>query len=57
MKKTYLRDPQGLATASITVKSSGEARLIIRDCYGKKWHDKIHKNERAARAAWYRYCN
>lgn len=55
--KKYLRDDQGLATASITIKADGQARLIIRDCYGRKHHDKLHKNEKAARAAWYRYCN
>ncbi len=55
--KIYLRDGQGLATASITIKAGGQARLIIRDCYGRKHHDKLHKNEKAARAAWYRYCN
>ncbi len=55
--KLYLKDPQGLVTASITIKPSGEARLVIRDCYGRKWHDKVHKNEKAAKAAWYRYCN
>lgn len=55
--KKYLRDGQGLATASITIKADGQARLIIRDGCGRKQHDKMHKSERAARAAWYRYCN
>lgn len=43
-------------TATITVKRDGTARLVIRSIYGKH-HDKIHKNEKAAYAAWRRYCN
>ena len=53
--KTYHKD--FLATASITDKADGTARLIIRDAYGTKRHDKIHKNRRAAYSAWRRYCN
>ena len=52
--KKYLRDGQGLAAASITIRADGQARLLIRDCYGRKQHDKLHKNEKAARSAWYR---
>lgn len=53
--KTYHKDL--LATASITDKKDGTARLIIRDINGNKQHDKVHKNRRAAYSAWRRYCN
>lgn len=44
------------ASATITPQRDGTARLVIRQ-NGRKMHDKIHKNERAALAAWYRYTN
>lgn len=45
------------ASASITDKADGTARLIIRDCAGRKQHDKVHASRKAAYAAWRRYCN
>lgn len=50
---TYKKD--FYATASITDKSDGSARLVIRLNNGKKVHDKIHKSRKAAESAWYRY--
>ena len=44
-------------TASVTDLHDKTARLIIRDINGKKLHDKIHANRKAALAAWHRYCN
>ncbi len=44
-------------TASITDKPDGTARLIAKTSTGKKVHDKIHKNRKAAEAAWRRLCN
>lgn len=40
-------------TGSIRVYEDGTARLKIRQM-GKLLHNKVHANERAARAAWYR---
>lgn len=40
-------------TGSITVYSDGTARLKISQM-GKLLHNKVHKNEKAAMAAWYR---
>lgn len=40
-------------TGSIRVYENGTARLRIKQC-GKLIHNKIHANEKAARAAWYR---
>lgn len=51
--KTYHRDFYG-CTASITDRSDGSARLVIRLGNGKKMHDKNHKNRNAALAAWRR---
>lgn len=45
------------ASASITDKKDGTARLVIKTFTGIKTHDKIHKNRKAALAAWYRLCN
>ena len=42
-------------TATITDKRDGTARLVAR-CGGKKVHDKIHKNRKAAENAWRRRC-
>lgn len=53
MAKTYLKAWYGV-TGSIEDKKDGTARLIVRDGCGKKTHDKIHKNHKAAMAAWYR---
>lgn len=53
--KTYHKD--FLCTASITDKRDGTARLIIRDTYGRKVKDSLHKSRPAAYAAWRRYCN
>ena len=41
-------------SGSITIYSDGTARLRIRQL-GKIQHNKIHKNEKAAKAAWYRW--
>ena len=54
--KKYLKGWYG-CTGSIQVKKDGTARLIVRDGLGHKTHDKIHKNEKAAMAAWYRENN
>lgn len=40
-------------TGSITVYEDGTARLRIKN-FGVLTHNKIHKNEKAAKAAWYR---
>ena len=53
MAKTYLKAWYGV-TGSIEDKKDGTARLIVRNGCGKKTHDKIHKNHKAAMAAWYR---
>ena len=53
--KTYYRD-YGI-TASITDKSDGTAKLLVKDPFGKKIHDKIHKNRKAALSAWKRLCD
>ena len=52
VSKKYLSD--WLVSGSITVYADGSARLRIRHS-GKLLHNKIHKNEKAARAAWYRW--
>lgn len=51
--KTYLKSFYGV-TGSITDNKDGTARLIIRTGSGKKTHDKLHKNHKAAMSAWYR---
>ena len=43
-------------TASITDKRDGTARLVVRDAFSQKVRDSIHKNRKAALAAWYRMC-
>ena len=40
-------------TGSIAVYADGTARLKIRQS-GKLLHNKMHKNEKVAMAAWYR---
>ena len=50
--KTYHKAFYGVS-GSIEDKKNGTARLIIRQ-NGEKVHDKIHKNRKAALAAWYR---
>lgn len=54
--KTYHKDFYG-CTASITDKRDGTARLIIRTPGGTKVKDSVHKNRKAALAAWYRWGN
>jgi hypothetical protein len=45
-------------TASITDKQDGTARLIVlRNQYGQKVKDSIHKNRACALAAWRRMCD
>jgi hypothetical protein len=51
--KRYLRSYDGLATGSITVHRDGSATLIV--FVAGKRHKSEHKNERAAKAAWYRW--
>lgn len=51
--KKYYKDFTG-ATASITTHSDGTATLCV-SVAGKRYKS-IHKNERAARQAWYRWC-
>ena len=51
--KTYHKDFD--VTASI--KRDGTARLVVCDQYGKKVKDSVHKNRRAAVAAWKRMCS
>jgi len=51
--KTYHKAFYGV-TGSIEDKKDGTARLIIRDGFGNKCHDKIHKNRKAALSAWRR---
>lgn len=48
----YLKALYGV-TGSIRVYADGTARLRIKQM-GKLIHNKVHANERAARAAWYR---
>ena len=43
-------------TASIRDKRDGTARLVVRDAFSQKVRDSIHKNRKAALAAWYRMC-
>ena len=43
-------------TASITDKRDGTARLVVRDAFSQKVRDSIHKNRKAALAAWYLMC-
>lgn len=50
--KKYLTAFYGV-TGSVTTYADGSARLRIKQT-GKLLHNKIHKNERAAMAAWYR---
>ena len=40
-------------SGSVSVYEDGTARLKIRQA-GKLLHNKVHKNEKAAMAAWYR---
>lgn len=54
--KTYHKDFCGV-TASITDKSDGTARLLVRDQNGKKVKDSIHKSRIAALATWRRFCS
>ena len=53
--KTYHKDFD--VTASITDKRDGTARLVVRDQYGKKVKDSVHKNRRDAVAVWKRMCS
>ena len=53
--KTYYKEYG--CTASITDKTDGTARLIIKKQNGKKVKDSIHKNINAAYSAWRRFCN
>ena len=53
--KTYHKDFD--VTASITDKRDGTARLVVRDQYGKKVKESVHKNRRAAVAVWKRMCS
>lgn len=48
MKKIY-KDFYG-CTASIREKQDGSAKLIVRNGNGKKTHDQLHKNAKAAQA-------
>lgn len=43
--------------ATITDKRDGTAQLVIKMYTGKKVHNKIHTNRKAAYAAWRRFCN
>jgi hypothetical protein len=43
--------------ASVADMKDGRARLIVRDQLNRKVKDSIHKNRKAALAAWYRFCN
>lgn len=51
----YMKGYYG-TTGSIREYSDGTARLRIRQM-GKLLHNKVHKNTKAAMAAWYRYNN
>lgn len=51
--KTYLKGDYG-ATGSMTDRTNGTTRLVIRDSSGRKIHNQIHKNRKAAMNAWYR---
>lgn len=53
--KTFYKDYG--CTASITDKSDGTARLVIKDQFGKKVKDSTHKNRASAYSAWRRFCN
>jgi hypothetical protein len=44
-------------TASITDKTDGTARLVVRDQNGKKVKDSTHVSRKAAMTAWNRLCN
>lgn len=51
--KTYLKS--FLCTGSIQDKRDGTARLVICLSNGEKAKDSVHKNRKAALAAWYRF--
>lgn len=52
--KTYHKDLH--ATASITDRKDGTARLVVRALNGSKVKDSIHKSRPAAYSAWRRMC-
>lgn len=53
--KTYHKEYG--CTASITDKADGTARLVVKNQYGKKVKDSIHKSRTAAYSAWRRFCS
>lgn len=53
--KTYHKDIY--ATASITDRKDGTARLIVRSITGAKIKDSTHKSRPAAYSAWRRMCS
>ena len=53
--KTYYKDNG--CTASITDKTDGTARLIVRDQLGRKVKDSTHKSRTAAYSTWRKLCN
>lgn len=52
VSKRYLTAYYGV-TGSITTYADGSARLRVKQL-GKLLHNKVHKNYKAAKAAWYR---
>lgn len=53
--KTYHKDLY--ATASITDRADGTARLVVRTICGAKIKDSIHKSRNAAYSSWRRMCS
>lgn len=53
--KTFFKDLCG-TTASVTDHRDGTATLRIKLPTGKLVHNNVHKNHKAALAAWRRYC-
>lgn len=53
MKKEFLTSFYG-ATASVTIKKDGTARLIGKTAQGVKFVDKVYKTVAGAKRAWKR---
>lgn len=53
VNKRYMVAHYGV-TGSVSEYEDGTARLKVRDGVGRIVHNKVHKNPKAAMAAWYR---
>lgn len=54
--KWFYKDFTGV-TASITLRSDGKARLVVRNQLGQVIKDAIYKNQRSAYVTWNHMCN